>query len=190
MKLSGTSLKSVVLSALGWLRLPFFREEEMTNYIYNKAFDLLMKVEGGYVNDPRDKGGETKYGISKKQYPNIDIKNLTLDEAKDIYFKDYWLRNKCDTLPDCLSVFLFDFCVNSNSIRARKFLQEALNVKIDGVIGNQTIAAAHRLPLKPVLDEFYSLRVDYLMGLKDFNVFGKGWMNRVREVKAFCDSLV
>ena len=76
----------------------------MTDLIWNKAFDMVIGNEGGYVNDPYDKGRETKYGISKKQYPHVDIPSLTLEQARDIYHKDYWCRYKCDCLPDALSV--------------------------------------------------------------------------------------
>ena len=84
----------------------------MTFRVWNKAFDLLMVNEGGYVDDKKDTGGETKYGISKKQYPDLDIPSLTMWQARDIYYRDYWTRCKCDLLPDCLSVMVFDFAVN------------------------------------------------------------------------------
>ena len=57
----------------------------MTEFVWDSAFDLLMLNEGGYVNNPNDPGGETKYGVSKKAYPDIDIENLTLEQAKKIY---------------------------------------------------------------------------------------------------------
>lgn len=162
----------------------------MTNLVWDKAFDLLMINEGGYVNDPKDAGGETKYGISKAQYPHLDIQNLTLDEAKNIYFHDYWLRNKCDKFPDCISICLFDFCVNSNAVKAKKLLQESLGVKADGIIGNQTIGAAHRVPLKPVVESYCEARKDYLMGLKGFGRFGQGWLKRVNRVKQMAEMLI
>lgn len=162
----------------------------MTGVVWNSAFDLLMNIEGGYVDDPNDKGGKTKYGISQKSYPFIDIASLTIDKAKEIYKRDYWDRCKCDFLPDALSVAVFDFAVNSGVKTSIKILQQALGVKADGIIGNQTIGAANRLPLRKVLDDFMWRRLLYLIKLKDFKYFGGGWTNRVDKVKKFCEELV
>lgn len=162
----------------------------MTERVWNRAFDLLVKNEGGYVNDPKDKGGETKYGISKAQYPNLDIANLTLEQAKEIYHKDYWSRYKCDYLPDSISIALFDSVVNSNAKRMIKLLQESLSVSADGIIGNQTIAACNRLPQKKVVNDFLDKRLAYLMTLKTWKYYGKGWGNRVEEVRKCALSMV
>lgn len=162
----------------------------MTELAWNGAFDLLMLNEGGYVNNPNDKGGETKHGISKKQYPDIDIENLSLEQAKDIYYRDYWSRYKCGFLPDALSVALFDSVVNSNATRMIKFLQEALGVKADGIMGNETIGACNRLPTKKVLTDFLDKRLNYLMSLKDWKYFGKGWGARINRVRQYCGELV
>ena len=162
----------------------------MTGVVWNSAFDLLMKVEGGYVDNPNDKGGKTKYGISQKSYPFIDIASLTIDKAKEIYKKDYWDRCKCDFLPDALSVAVFDFAVNSGVKTSIKVLQQALGVKADGIIGNQTIGAANRLPLRKVLDDFMWRRLLYLIKLKDFKYFGGGWTSRVDTIRKFCENLI
>ena len=162
----------------------------MTALVWDSAFDLLMMNEGGYVNDCHDKGGETKYGISKKSYPNEDICNLTLDRAKYLYKRDYWDRCQCDFLPDALSIAVFDFAVNSGVKKAITVLQESLNVKADGIIGNQTLGAANRLPLNNVLENYLWRRLKYLTGLKDFKYFGKGWTDRVIRVRNFCERLV
>lgn len=162
----------------------------MTALIYDRAFDLLMINEGGYVNDPHDKGGETKYGISKTAYPNEDIENLTLDRAKYLYKRDYWDRCKCDNLPDALSVAVFDFAVNSGVNRAIKYLQLCLGVKADGQVGNATKGAANRLPIRKVLTDYMDRRLMFLMGLKDFRHFGKGWSARVTRVREFCERLI
>lgn len=162
----------------------------MTELVWNRAFDLLMENEGGYVNDPKDSGGETKYGISKKQYPHIDIPNLTLWQAKEIYHKDYWLRYKCECLPDCLSICLFDAVVNSSGVKMVKLLQQSLGVTSDGVIGSQTIGAAHRIPLKPVVNDFCDKRLNYLMSLKNWKHYGNGWGKRVLRVKQTAEDLI
>lgn len=176
---------SLIARLFGW---------KMTNRVFNSAFDLLMDIEGGYVCDKDDSGGETKYGISKKSYPNEDICNLTLERAKEIYKRDYWDKCKCDQLPDCLSVAVFDFAVNSGVKTSIKRLQVALGVTADGIIGNQTIGAANRMNPKKVLKDFIDLRTDYILGLvaqKTKNKkFKNGWLNRIERVRKYCEELV
>lgn len=162
----------------------------MTDIVWNSAFNLLMEFEGGFVDNPNDKGGATKYGISKKQYPDLDIENLTIEKAKEIYHRDYWDRYKCRFLPDYLSVALFDSVVNSNAKRMIKLLQKALGVTVDGIIGNETIGAANRLPAKKVLNDFLDLRLEYMMSLKDWKYFGKGWAARVFKLRNYCEELI
>ena len=107
--------------------------------------------EGGYVNDPDDPGGETKYGISKKAYPKVDIKNLTLDDAVEIYKDEYWLPTKVERLPDKLQGQYFDMVVNQGIAKSVKILQRACNgknkdkIEVDGKIGPNTIKAARKL---------------------------------------------
>lgn len=79
---------------------------------FNKAFEIVVGLEGGYSNDPNDPGGETKYGISKRYNPDVDVKNLTLDQAKEIYLKRYWMPFGCDKRPFPLDICLFDGAVN------------------------------------------------------------------------------
>ena len=122
------------------------------------AFDIAFKItighEGGYVNDPDDPGGETNYGISKRSYPDIDIANLTIEQAKNIYRKDYWEKQSCHLLDDFPDVAteLFDTSVNMGIGRGGKIFQEALNlsnrneldytnIAVDGGIGAKTISA-------------------------------------------------
>ena len=113
-----------------------------------KFDDIIEKVlehEGGYVDDPTDAGGETKYGISKRAYPDEDIKELTVERAKELYKRDYWDRYRTDNLPDRLRHIYVDMCINMGGGRAIKILQEACNSKnankidVDGGIGPATI---------------------------------------------------
>lgn len=106
---------------------------------------FVLKMEGGAdgENDPSDPGGYTKFGISSKAYPSLDIKNLTLSEAKEIYHKDYWLACSCDDLPSALSMCVMDTAVNQGTTKAKRILQIALGMDlVDGIIGPKTIAAA------------------------------------------------
>lgn len=159
----------------------------MTHFVWDSAFDITIGFEGGYVNDPNDAGGETKYGISKRAYPNLDIKNLTIEQAKEIYHRDYWERCKCDFIPDALSIALFDFAVNSGVKRAVRYLQRALDITVDGVIGNQTIGACNRVPTRYVLNKYLDLRIKYLMQLKSWQHFKNGWGNRVKLLRNVCE---
>lgn len=113
----------------------------------DKILDRLIKREGGYVDDPNDAGGETKYGISKRSYPHLDIKNLTKADAKAIYIQDFYKANKLDQLEDPEMVeLLLDWLVHSGAsiVKARervKALQNLLDIPADGVVGPQTIKA-------------------------------------------------
>ena len=174
----------------------------MTARVFMAALEILIESEGGFSDDKRDKGnwtsgkigiGElkgTKYGISAMAYPDLDIKNLTIAQAMEIYHRDYWERCKCDYIPDALSVAVFDFAVNSGIKTAIKKLQIALGVTADGIIGNQTVGACNRLPAKKVLEDYINLRLDYLMSLKKWSIYGKGWGNRVERTKKFCEGLI
>tara|TARA_R100000657_G_C4591809_1_gene50458 strand:- start:11 stop:262 length:252 start_codon:yes stop_codon:yes gene_type:complete len=79
---------------------------------FEDCIDKVLEHEGGYVNDPNDLGGETNFGVSKKAYPGLDIKNLTRDEAKEIYRKDYWERYKIEKMPEGLRYIYFDMVLN------------------------------------------------------------------------------
>lgn len=89
---------------------------------FNEALKFVLKWEGGYSNDPNDPGGETKYGICKRSYPKLDISKLTLEQAKKIYYENYWLKSGCDKLAEPLNIVVFDTAVNMGRSRAKKFL--------------------------------------------------------------------
>lgn len=146
---------------------------------FDKAFERVIGHEGGYVNDPRDPGGETKYGISKRAYPFADIKNLTIDQAKAIYRTDYWNKLHLDELPECVRFDLFDAAVNSGVSAAAKFLQRAAGTTADGVIGKLTIAAANSIDPYMLDKRLSGYRLQYLCDLPVFPTFGKGWVRRV-----------
>jgi len=109
---------------------------------FNIAIEKTLNHEGGYVNDTDDAGGETKYGISKRSYPDVDIKNLTIENAKAIYKSDYWDKIKGDSiLSQAVAESIFDFAVNTGVKTAVKLAQKVANVEDDGVVGNETIKA-------------------------------------------------
>jgi lysozyme family protein len=148
---------------------------------FDQCFDKLISHEGGYVNDPRDPGGETKFGISKRAYPQVDIKNLTLGAAKEIYKRDYWDRAQCDKLPPSVAYVLFDAAVNSGIGQAIRFLQRAVNVADDGAIGPMTLAAVTRLDAESVCARYIGQRLDFMTKLTTWDVYGKGWSRRLAD---------
>ena len=120
---------------------------------FGEIVQEVLRHEGGYVNDPVDSGGETKYGISKRAHSNVDIKNLTVEEACAIYREDYWKPCKAEKLPEELREPYFLFVVNAGQGAAVKVLQRACNgknskdeeIKVDGKIGRMTIGASKKL---------------------------------------------
>ena len=114
---------------------------------FKKAVDFVMNNEGGYVFDKNDPGGATKYGISQKAYPTLNIKDLCREDAVKIYYCDYWLKGKFEQIPDeNVTTKVFDFSVNFGQRTATIVLQRALrsvgiNVVEDGLMGSQTLSA-------------------------------------------------
>ncbi len=151
-----------------------------------RILPVLFELEGGYVDDPNDPGGETNYGISKRSYPSLDIKNLTPEQAANIYFTDYWLAGNCNAIPVPLCYYHFDTCVNQGVKTANRILQQTVGVAQDGVIGPLTLAAAVKLPRT----EYYlylAFRLAHYMTLQNWGTYGKGWTNRMlRLCAALC----
>jgi lysozyme family protein len=148
---------------------------------FDTAFDRLIGHEGGYVNDPRDPGGETKFGISKRSYPGEDIAGLTLDRAKAIYRRDFWGPAGCDVVPGAVKFDLLDTAVNSGVKTAIKFLQRAAGETDDGVLGSRTVQAAQSMDPARLQARFNGHRLDYLNDLPTWPAFGRGWAQRVAE---------
>lgn len=150
---------------------------------FNEAIEEVLKHEGGYVWDKDDKGGETNYGISKRAYPDIDIKNLTKEKAKEIYRQDYWLKSYADKLPLDVRYIHFDTAINMGLNRAAKLLQESIGgIAIDGIIGNQTLSNA----AKTNLYKYAIYRLAYYNKIIRKNnsqvKFIGGWTNRIIDI--------
>jgi lysozyme family protein len=149
---------------------------------FEKAVELVLEHEGVLSDHSADPGGLTKYGISQRSYPHLDIASLTVDDAKAIYRKDYWDRVKGDLLPEGMSTLVFDSAVNQGPVRAIKFMQHALGVDPDGIIGPRTLAAAKRANLHTFAVKFGVERAMHYAKLPTFPIFGKGWMRRLFDV--------
>jgi lysozyme family protein len=148
---------------------------------FEQAFEKLLSHEGGYVNDRRDPGGETRYGISKRSYPNEDIAGMTLERAKLIYHRDYWLPSGCEVVPDALKLQLFDMSVNSGVKAAIKAMQQAACVPADGVIGPQTLTAIRAMQPARFVARFNGVRLAFMAGMAQWPAFSRGWALRIAD---------
>lgn len=151
---------------------------------FDRAFELVLGSEGGYVNDPRDPGGETKYGITKRDHPDVDIKNLSINGAKAIYLAKYWTPAKCGSLPWPLSAYVFDAAVNQGVVTALKLLQRGLGVPQDGILGNNTFMAIQKANQAELGALFLAERVLRYTGTRNFDIYGRGWLKRLFRLAA------
>ena len=149
---------------------------------FDRCMSAVFSHEGGYANDPNDPGGETRYGISKRSYPNEDIRNMTRTRAAQIYRRDFWNAVKGDELPAGLDLVAFDAAVNSGPSRGAKWLQSALGVIADGRIGPQTLTAARTAP-STAIDRACNARLGWLRTLPTWKHYGNGWTRRVEGVR-------
>lgn len=145
---------------------------------FDISFNRLIGNEGGYANNPDDPGGETNWGISKRSYPTVDIANLTRDEAKAIYLRDFWQRGQMDQFDGAISFQLFDIAVNSGIETAIRMLQRAAGVADDGHIGPVTLAAVKGKSVTDMLMLIIAERLDFWRKLSTWPAFGKGWAGR------------
>lgn len=153
---------------------------------FNEAVELVLRHEGGWVNDPDDPGGETNFGISKRQFPSLDIKNLTREQAKEIYRKDYWLPLYDGIENQEVANSLFDMAVNAGVQTAIKLLQRTLNellagpLVVDGVFGPKTLSAVNACDGETLYKWFTIQRITYYASLNK-QKFIKGWVRRAMD---------
>lgn len=156
---------------------------------FRQAVEVVLKHEGGYVNNPNDPGGETKYGISKRSYPHLDIKNLTKEQATQIYYDDWWQKYRYGEIKDlAVATKVFDLSVNMGPSAAHRILQRAVNfvsaaeLKVDGILGPLTLAAVNAADPEKVLQMMRYKAAEYYHALAkrsaESRVFLLGWLNR------------
>lgn len=145
---------------------------------FDDAFERLIDHEGGYVNDPDDPGGETKFGISKRSYPWVNIKDLSRDTAKAIYKKDFWAPLGDEAHP-AIKFQAFDFAVNSGIQTALRKLQSCIGVADDGHFGPVSRKALAAMPVSDVLFLYNSARLEFYAKLTTWDSYGRGWARRV-----------
>lgn len=156
---------------------------------FDQAFKVVVGLEGGYTNDPVDAGGETKYGVSKRAFPNEDIKNLTIERAKQIYKKNYWDRCGCDDIKSySIALQVFDIAINCGVGMAGKLVQRAINetskvkTKVDGVIGPKTVANINVSDVRTLNNNLVAKRIEYYYAIVSSKPiqkrFLRGWLIR------------
>ena len=148
---------------------------------FEQAIERVLSSEGGYSNDPKDPGGETQWGISKRSYPDVDIKNLTREQAKEIYKRDFWDVVVGASLHEDIAFQVLDFAVNSGGSVAIQYLQRAAGVADDGHLGPVSIAAINNQPMGPLILIYLAMRLEFMTKLKNWPDAGKGWARRIAD---------
>lgn len=150
---------------------------------FDTAFDRLIGHEGGYVNHPNDPGGETNWGITLRTAREVGysgaMRNLTRQQAKEIYRAAYWGRARAGQYDGAIAFQVFDAAVNHGIGQAIRFLQRAVGVADDGIVGPATLTAVQAVPVADVLARFNAERLDFYTKLSTWPTFGKGWVRRV-----------
>ena len=143
--------------------------------------DRVLDHEGGYTSGGNDPGGETKWGISKRSYPHLNIKTLTREQAIEIYRKDFWERMHLDCLPDGVAFQLLDFALNSGIETAVRYFQRVVGVADDGYWGPLSNEAAHNMGESDMILLLNAERLDLMTRLKNWPTHGKGWARRIAQ---------
>lgn len=145
---------------------------------FHAAVSYVLEREGGakITDDAQDPGGLTKYGISQRAYPNLDIRALTLQDAQQLYKRDYWDKIRGDELPDSIAFCLFDGAVNQGVERTIRLLQLALGLTVDGEFGPLTLAAAKNHA--GLIEKFQAERILHYASLPTWGKYGRGWARR------------
>jgi lysozyme family protein len=159
---------------------------------FNEALKAILKHEGGYVNHPKDPGGMTNLGVTKKVWEawvghpvgEKEMRALTPETVGPMYKKKYWDAVKADELPTGLDYLMFDFAINAGPGRAAKTMQKAIGTTPDGAIGPKTMAALKAADPTDLIAKFSMEKELFYKALPTFATFGKGWLRRVDEAKS------
>ena len=158
----------------------------------------MLKSEGGYVHHPSDPGGRTNLGVTQTTWENwigrqsdeAEMRGLTPEKVEPMYKKKFWDAVRGDELPVGLDYLMFDFAVNAGAGRAIKTLQTAVGVTPDGGFGPMTMAAVQTVDPVELIERFSQAKEDFYRSLNTFATFGKGWLNRVADVKVKATSML
>jgi lysozyme family protein len=165
---------------------------------FPQCFALVLKNEGGYVDNPKDPGGATNLGCTKATWESWvghpvtkdDIRALTPSDVMPLYKAKYWDTIKGDYLPEGVDYAVFDFAINSGPSRAAKALQSVLSTNPDGQIGPATLRALEAANPREVATAVCEARIAFLQSLSTYGTFGKGWSRRVSEVETVSFNMV
>ena len=157
---------------------------------FDKSLELVLKSEGGFVQDPQDHGGATNYGVTSKAWSEYLGRQVTIKEMKELtplmvkpFYKDkYWNAAGCEIMPKGVDYAVFDFAVNAGVRRCIKTLQKAVGAEPDGVLGSITQALIRQSNPRDLLDKFSDEKIQFYQSLNQPR-FEKGWLNRVEEVQ-------
>lgn len=153
---------------------------------FDEAFLHLVQHEGGFADHPDDPGGKTRYGITEAVARRVgyrgDMRELPLDLAKRVYKAEYWDAVRADEMPPAVRYVLFDAAVNSGVGQAARWLQRALKVADDGVIGPKTLAAAQAADPQALKARLLAQRLRFMVGLANWPSFSRGWSRRIADL--------
>ncbi len=158
--------------------------------LFGRAIELVLRHEGGYVKNPRDPGGETKYGISKRSHAKLDIANLTVAQAQEIYLREYWIEYGFDRIRnETIAVKLFDIAVNVGPARAIRWIQQALVAEswtlplVNGALDEQTVTGLESCSPERILMRFLRFAWGHYRKLSARTPeFAEGWMRRLWDI--------
>lgn len=164
---------------------------------FEAALAAVLHHEGGFVNHPADPGGMTNLGVTRAVWQEWvghpvsekEMRELTPAKVAPLYKAKYWDKIKCDTLPAGVDYAVFDAAVNSGAGRAAKWLQACVGVEVDGDIGPKTLAAVAAFDPADLVEDYAKRRLSFLMDLRHWDTFGKGWSRRVAEVQDTATSM-
>lgn len=165
---------------------------------FDEALKAVLKHEGGFVNHPKDPGGMTNLGVTKrvweewvgKKVDEKTMRSLTPELVAPMYRKNYWDAVKGDELPEGLDYLMFDFAVNSGPVRAIRTMQKAMGLTTDGIIGPKTLGVLKDSNREELVARFSDEKEAFYRALPTFSTFGKGWLRRVAETKTHAESML
>jgi lysozyme family protein len=165
---------------------------------FQTSLNLVLDHEKGFSDYPFDAGGMTNLGVTKKTWEawvkrpvdEAEMRSLTPEKVMPLYKTKYWDACKCDQLPLGIDYAVFDFAVNAGVSRASKTMQSALGTAADGIVGPATIGVATNADPDEFLEKFSKLKEQFYRSLQLFDVWGKGWLRRVSEVKQTAEGMI